>query len=77
MDKYYTLSEIARKLSKMKSGRFLTEDSVWGWVRTGELQVERVPLHVQSWGKYPYWADEAHLRGVLESKGYDVESIFE
>jgi hypothetical protein len=77
MDNKYTLSAIARKLSKLKSGRFVTKDTIWNWVNNGELQVERVPSHVQTWGKYPYWTDETHLKVVLQSKGYDADFIFE
>lgn len=76
MDNKYTLSAIARKLSKLKSGRFVTEDTVWSWVRNGELQVERVPSHVQAWGKYHYWTYKAHLKVVLRNKGYDSDYIF-
>lgn len=76
MDNKYTLSVIARKLSKLQSGRFVTEETVWNWVRNGELEVERVPSHVQEWGKYPYLTDEAHLKVVLQGKGYNTDSIF-
>lgn len=72
----YTLASVARKLSASNRGQFVTEDTLWSWVKQGLLQVERVPDHVQNWSKYPYWAAESHWKAVLEAKGYDADSIF-
>jgi hypothetical protein len=72
----YTLASVARKLSSSNRGHFVTEDTLWSWVKQGVLQAERVPKDVSNWGKYPYWAEESHWRAVLEAKGYDADSIF-
>ncbi|MMZ67799.1 hypothetical protein D1872_304220 [compost metagenome] len=72
----YTLATIARKLSASNHGRFVTEDSVYQWVKTGQLQVQRIPYNERGFGKYPYAVEEAHLIDVLREKGFDVVSLF-
>ena len=71
----YTLASIARRLSASQNGRFVTEDKIWEWVKQGTLQVERVPEHVQGWGKYPYCVEETHLKEVLRVKGFDSDIL--
>lgn len=72
----YTLATIARKLSASNRGRFVTEDTVWSWVKDGSLYAEHVPVRVQNWGKYPFWVEEAHLKEALADKGFDVDALF-
>ncbi|USG67358.1 hypothetical protein NDK47_08830 [Brevibacillus ruminantium] len=75
MERYYTLSTISRKLSASNKTQFVTEDTVWKWVKQGILKAERVPDNVVDWGKYPYWVEETQLQAVLQSMGYDI-SLF-
>jgi hypothetical protein len=72
----YTFADIARMLSRVNTGNFITEDRIKSWVNQGYLNAERVPDYVESWGKYPYWIQEPELKQFLRAKGYDVDSIF-
>ncbi|GFN31664.1 hypothetical protein PCURB6_19240 [Paenibacillus curdlanolyticus] len=46
MERYYTLSSISRKLSASNKSQFVTEDTVWKWVKQGILKAERVPDNI-------------------------------
>ncbi|MDT3429196.1 hypothetical protein J2Z22_004797 [Paenibacillus forsythiae] len=76
MERYYTVSQIAQKLSAYSRSRMVSEDIVYGWVRQGKLQVERIPGNFRGVGKYPYWMDESHLKDVLTEMGYDIDRLF-
>ncbi|WP_164684886.1 hypothetical protein [Brevibacillus reuszeri] len=75
MEKLYTLATIAQKLSASNRGRFVSEDTVMSWVRSGTLKAERVPHNMRGYGRYPYLVEEAHLVKVLQEKGYDTALI--
>lgn len=75
MEKLYTLATIAHKLSASNRGRFVSEDTVMSWVRSGTLQAERVPSNKRGYGRYPYLVKETHLIEVLQEKGYDTTLI--
>lgn len=75
MERFYTLATIAHKLSATNRGRFVSEDTVMSWVRSGTLQAERVPNNKRGHGRYPYLVEEAHLAKVLQDKGYDTTLI--
>ncbi|WP_195575459.1 hypothetical protein [Paenibacillus sp. 1001270B_150601_E10] len=72
----YTLATIARKLSASNRGQFVSEDSVYQWVKSGQLRVQRIPYNERGYGKYPYEVEEDHLIDVLHNKGFDVASLF-
>ncbi|SFB60256.1 hypothetical protein SAMN05216312_116106 [Cohnella sp. OV330] len=75
MERMYTLATIAHKLSASNRGRFVSEDTVMSWVRSGTLKAERVPNNKRGYGRYPYLVEEAHLVKVLQEKGYDITLI--
>jgi hypothetical protein len=75
MEKYYSLSTIARILSSTVHGRFVTEDKVWGWVKQGKIQVVRMSDKTRGFGKYPYQVKETHLIEALVEMGYDAGLI--
>jgi len=76
MERNYTVSQIAHRLSVHSRSRLLSEDAVYGWVRQGKLQVERIPGNIRGVGKYPYWVQESHLKDVLTEMGYDFDRLF-
>ncbi len=43
MERLYTLVTIAHKLSASNRGRFVSQETVMAWIRSGTLQAERVP----------------------------------
>lgn len=75
MEKLYTIATIAHKLSASNRGRFVSEETVMTWVRSGTLQACRVPNNKQGYGRYPYLVEESHLVEVLRDKGYDTSLI--
>lgn len=76
MERYYTVSQIAHRLSVHSRSRMVSEDVVYGWVRQGKLQVERISGNIRGVGKYPYWIEETQLKVVLADMGYDVDKFF-
>lgn len=76
MSQQYNLSTIAYKLSSANGNRFVTEDAVYQWVRSGALKATRAPYNRSGCGKYHLLVEEADLVGFLRSKGYDVDSVF-
>lgn len=76
MERYYTVSQIAHKLSVHGRSRMVSEDAVYGWVRQGKLHVERIPGNIRGVGKYPFWIDKEHLKAFLQELNYDVDRLF-
>jgi len=76
MERYYTVSTIAQRLSAHSRSRMVTEDTVYRWIRQGRLKVERITGNNRGYGKYPYWIELSHLRPVLMEMGFDVERLF-
>jgi|GEM_PF-2039577 len=76
MERYYTVSQIAHKLSVHSRSRMVSEDVVYGWVRQGKLHVERIPGNIRGVGKYPYQVQESHLKAVLAEMGYEADRLF-
>lgn len=76
MERYYTVSTIAQRLSVHSRSRMVTEDTVYRWIRQGRLQVERITGNNRGYGKYPYWAEAEHLKSVLNEMGFDAERLF-
>lgn len=75
MERYYTVSQIAHKLSVHNRSRMVSEDTVYGWARQGKLQVERISGNVRGGGKYPYQVQESHLKAVLAKMGYEADRL--
>lgn len=75
MDKYYTVSTIAQRLS-INSHRMVSEDVVYGWIRQGKLQGERISGNIRGVGKYPYYVERENLKAFLRELNYDVDRIF-
>lgn len=75
MEKYYTVSTIAQRLS-INSRRIVSDDAVYGWIKQGKLQVERISGNIRGVGKYPYYVERTHLKAFLQELGYDVDRIF-
>lgn len=76
MERYYTISQITQKLSVHSRNRMVSEDAVYGWVRQGKLNVERIPGNIRGVGKYPYWIEEVCLKAFLRELNYDVDRLF-
>lgn len=76
MSNKYALSSIAYKLSSVKGNRFISEDTVYRWVKSGALKAERAPYNQRGCGKYHLLVDKSDLSEFLCEKGYDVESLF-
>lgn len=76
MERYYTVSTIAQRLSVHSRSRMVTEDTVYRWIRQGKLQVERITGNSRGYGKYPYQAEGEHLKSVLNEMGYDADRLF-
>ena len=76
MKRYYTVSQIAHKLSVHSRSRMVSEDAVYGWIRQGKLHVERIPGNIRGVGKYPFRIEEADLKVFLREMNYDVDMLF-
>lgn len=72
MEKYYTVSTIAQRLS-LNSRRTVSDDAVYAWIRQGRLKVERISGNIRGCGKYPYFVERAHLKAFLRELSYDVD----
>lgn len=76
MKRYYTIPEIAHRLTTYSQSRLITQEAVNKWVQQGRLQAERIPSNVRGIGKYPYWIEENLLKTVLNEMGYDAEMLY-
>lgn len=76
MERYYTVSTIAQRLSVHNRYRMVTEDTVYRWIQQGRLKVERISGNIRGFGKYPYQVESEHLKAVLTEMGYDVDRLF-
>lgn len=76
MERYYTIPEIAHRLTTHSQSRLITQEAVNKWVQQGYLQAERTPSNVRGFGKYPYWIEGNHLKSVLNEMGYDSDCLF-
>lgn len=75
MERYYTVSTIAQRLS-IGSRRIVTEDTVYKWIRQGRLQVKPITGNNRGYGKYPYWIEHSLLKPALMELGFDAEKLF-
>ncbi|MGC5326252.1 hypothetical protein [Brevibacillus sp. SYSU BS000544] len=75
MEKYYTVATIAQRLS-INSRRMVSDEAVYGWIRQGKLQVERISGNIRGVGKYPYYVERANLKVFLQDMNYDFDRIF-
>lgn len=73
--KFYTLSEVANKLTISSRSRLVTPDRVWQWIKNEGLRAERVPDNIRV-GSIPYLISESDLIAFLQEKGWDVDLIF-
>ncbi|MNM55662.1 hypothetical protein D3C81_668060 [compost metagenome] len=76
MERYYTIPEIAHRLTTYSQSRLITQEAVNKWVQQGRLRAERIPSNVRGIGKYPYWIKENQLKTDLNEMGYDAEKLF-
>lgn len=76
MERYYTVSQIAYRLSAHSRSRMVSEDAVYRWIREGLLQAERIPRNIRGVGKYPYWVEETGLKAFLREMNYNVDKLF-
>lgn len=76
MKRYYTIPEIAHRLTALSQSRLFTQEAVYKWVQQGRLQAEPIPSNIRGIGKYPYWIEENHLKIVLNEMGYDAEMLY-
>lgn len=73
--RYYTLSEVANKLTKASRTMLVTQERVWQWIEKEGLHAERVPDNIRV-GTRPYLIAESDLIAFLQEKGWDVDLIF-
>ena len=73
--KFYTLSEVANKLTISSRSRLVTPDRVWRWIKNEELKAERVHDNIRV-GSRPYLIAETDLIAFLQEKDWDIDSIF-
>jgi hypothetical protein len=76
-DIYYTLSQIANKLTKSLHTSVITKERVWQWIQHDGLKAERIPESIRGVSYKPYWIKEKDLREFLDKKGWNTANIFD
>ncbi|OMD17952.1 hypothetical protein [Paenibacillus odorifer] len=76
MERYYTIPEIAHRLTINSHNNLFSQETVYKWISQKKLEVERIPENIRGFGKYPYWIKGATLMTALNRMGYDADELF-
>lgn len=76
MKRYYTIPEIAHRLTTNSHSNLVSQETVYKWISQKKPVVERIPENIRGFGMYPYWIEVTHLKTFLNEIGYDADRLF-
>jgi hypothetical protein len=76
MNRYWSLSSIAHKVTSNCHIRIVKEDSLYRSIHEGKLQANRITGTIRGHGKYPFQVEEQQLKSDTHKLGIDVDTLF-